>query len=392
MQRSNISYLGSPLSSSTDSIITECERFNDFHLASISISPDNEQILSQFSSFVLSLDPDKAFSQDTGIMPPGVLHIDSNLIIFERPPQYQNVQLIPQVVESIDYDRHDSNLYRLPIPWQVYICTYNIYGGRYYPNSVRMYFMDSSLTGSDILSQRIYLPPLPNFYTSGLLCNPMYASMDDIERYPNDISGVIQASYDWIWNSGTNLDLTMNIVEAHFQLLPLKSKNVPTVFDKDSLNSASLVSSSSFYLDFSSIDFFFKLWEQFQLHEVSSLVWPNASFSDRVVGQMREVQESFLQDFFAENNITDPPSRIVTIESDCEDEDCDCDQEETSRRVYSYSAMDYARYVRSRLSSMLTCGQALNLIRNSNLSSNLHNEHTIENFSRALLANSQLLS
>jgi len=390
MQRSNISFLASSLSSSTNTLIVESEKFNDYHFASIDISSDNEQILSQFSSFVLTLDPDKALSKDTGIMPPGVLHIDSNLIIFERPPQYQNVQLIPQVVETIDYDRHNTSLYRLPIPWQLYICTYSIYGGRYYPNAVRMYFMDSSLTGSDIQTHRIYLPPLPNFYSSGLLCNPMYASMDDVERYPNDVSGVIQASYDWVWNSGTNLDLTMNIVEAHFQLIPLKAKNVPTVFDKDFLNLASLVSSSSFYLDFSSVDLFFKLWEQFQLHEVSSLAWPNSSFSDRVTGEMREVGESFLQDFFAENDITDPPFRTVSIEPECEDEDCDCDKEENTRRVYSYSSMDYARYVRSRLSSMLTCGQALNHIRRANQSSNPYNEYSIETFARGILANSQL--
>lgn len=397
MQQSKISFLRKIFNEDSNTAVIVETQINDiFSSVSLETSSDNQQILSQLSSFVRNLTFDANFSENTGIMPPGVLYIDSNVIIFERPPQYQNIQLIPQVVENIDYDRCHTKLYRLPIPWQVYICSYSIYGGRYYPNSIRMYFMDSSLTGSDISNHRIYLPTLPNFYTSGLLCNPMYASMDDIERYDNNISGVIQASYDWIWNTGTNLDLTMNIVEAFFQLIPLKAKNIPTIFDKDLSNHAPQVYISSFYLDFSSVDFFFNLWEQFDLHEVSSLTWPNSSTSDRVIGEARDLGEVFLQDFFTENNITDPPYRVENNDSECpcqsdsENFDCNCDNSENSRNVYLYNAEHYGRYVRSKLSSMLTLAQALENIRKSNQSHQLYDEDTIFNISRAIVSNAQL--
>lgn len=397
MQPSEISFLRNAHYSFGDTsavLIAESQIIDTVSHASVEISSENEQVLSRLSSFIMNLNSDNIFSKDTGIMPPGVLHIDSNLIIFERPPQYQNIQIIPQIVDHIDYDRHDTTLYRLPVPWQLYVCTYSIYGGRYYPNSVRMYFMNSSITGSDISNHRVYLPTLPNFYTSGLLCNPMYASMEDVERYDNSIAGVIQASYDWVWNSGTNLDLTMNIVEAYFQLLPLKAEGIPTVFDKDLTSSASQVHISSYFLDFSSIDFFFKLWEQFDIHEVSSLVWPNSSTSDRVATEVRSVGESFLQDFFAENNITDPPYRVETSECDCQcdDEECDCECEcdLSEQNVYLYNQAQYGRYVRSRLSSMTTCGKVLDHIRAANHASNAYDEYTILNISRAIIANSSL--
>ena len=401
MQPSKISVLRNAHYSFGDTssvLIAESQIIDTLSSASVEISSENEQLLSQLSSFILNLNSDNVFSRDTGIMPPGVLHIDSNIIIFERPPQYQNIQIIPQIVDNIDYDRHELKLYRLPIPWQLYICTYSIYGGRYYPNSLRMYFMNSSMTGSDILSHRIYLPTLPNFYTSGLLSNPMYASMEDVERYENNITGVIQACYDWVWNSGTNLDLTMNIVEAYFQLSALKAKGVSTVFDKDSTFSASPINISSYFLDFSAIDFFFKLWEQFDLHEVSSLAWPDSSTSDRVVSEMRILGESFLQDFFAENNITDPPYRVDTnsfeCDCQCDDEECDCqcecDQSETTNNVYLYNETQYQRYVRSRLCSMITCGQVLDHIRSANHAANAYDEYTILNISRAIISNSQL--
>ena len=35
--------------------------------------------------------------------------------------------------------------------------------------------------------------------------------MEDIEKYPKDLSGIIASAYDWIWNSGFNFDITESI-------------------------------------------------------------------------------------------------------------------------------------------------------------------------------------
>jgi hypothetical protein len=59
----------------------------------------------------------------------------------------------------------------------------------------------------------VFLPVLPNFYSNGLLCRPFYASADDINMYSKDISGVIAAAYDSVWNSGWNTDLVDTIID-----------------------------------------------------------------------------------------------------------------------------------------------------------------------------------
>jgi hypothetical protein len=61
-----------------------------------------------------------------------------------------------------------------------------------------------SKTGFD---QPVYSPVLPNFFGNGQLCRPFYPTLDDVDKYSKDISGVIASAYDSIWNSGWNLDL-----------------------------------------------------------------------------------------------------------------------------------------------------------------------------------------
>lgn len=294
---------------------------------------------------------------ETGIMPPGVLAINHFSIIYERPPQFQNIQVIPQTVDNINYDNSDMRMYRLPIPWQLYICTYSIYNDRYYPNSVRMFFMNSSLTNSDINNHRLYLPPLPNFYSSALLCNPMFASMEDVERYENNIAGVIQASYDWIWNSGTNLDLTMAVVEAFYQLPAIAESGTATVLDKVNSRYYSSKYSDNYYLPFMHIDALFTAWETYELHEISNLVWPNVSSSDRVYFDTRDIGDSMIPQYFAHAGI-DPDTPIEPTYSSCDDEECeDCHSED-----YLYDRSDYTRFVRANLSNIRTFEDAYNQV------------------------------
>ena len=48
----------------------------------------------------------------------------------------------------------------------------------------------------------------------------MYESMEDIDGYSKDLSGVIASAYDWIWNSGFNHDLTENFYHVIRQRVP----------------------------------------------------------------------------------------------------------------------------------------------------------------------------
>lgn len=329
---------------------------------SIIVGNDSSPLIVQDTSTLanfLSKASDPKFNElDTGIMPPGVLNVNNFSVIYERPPQFQNIQVIPQTVDNINYKNSDIHIYRLPIPWQLYICTYSVYNGRYYPNSVSMFFMNSSLTNSDILNHRVYLPTLPNFYTSALLCNPMFASMEDIERYDNNISGVIQASYDWIWNSGTNLDLTMTMVEAFYQLPSLTQSGIPTVFDKIGPKYFECVGLDTYYLQFSYIDMFFKHWETYQLHEISNLTWPTVSSSSRLVIESREIGDSLVPEYFAHLGISSDTPIDPVYSSSCDDEEC----EECYSEDYLYDRQDYLRYVRAKLRNVITFQDAYNQI------------------------------
>ena len=61
--------------------------------------------------------------QDTGLLPPGVKAIFPNIVVFERPPAYQNVFYIPDTVHQNMLDT--QQVYRIPLPWQLYIAVYN---------------------------------------------------------------------------------------------------------------------------------------------------------------------------------------------------------------------------------------------------------------------------
>jgi hypothetical protein len=169
-------------------------------------------------------------------MPPGVRAIFPGVVIFERPPTMKLVQHVNNTVSQLQTDPDDLHYdedsdsyyddegnqveyenyvqnqvkdYYIPIPWQLYIATYsNLPSSKYYVNSVRMFFMNSSLHSPNV---ELYAPYIPNFYVNGLLCNPMLDSFDDINRYPKNVSGVIASAYDWVWNTGFNDDLNENI-------------------------------------------------------------------------------------------------------------------------------------------------------------------------------------
>jgi len=82
------------------------------------------------------------------IIPPGLIHIDKNFLVFERPPTHKLINIYNQYLHDINDDTRLYSYY-LPIPWQVYIVEFD-------PNNnrtclVKMFFSKSSLVNFDFL-------------------------------------------------------------------------------------------------------------------------------------------------------------------------------------------------------------------------------------------------
>lgn len=273
--------------------------------------------------------------QDTGILPPGVLYIDDSFIIFERPPSFQNISLIPRIMDDIRYDRNEEKLYRLPIPWQVYMVHYTQCEGengelQLYTSGVRMLFTSGPIQSFDDI---VHLPPLTNLYTNGTLCRPFYESMDDIERYPKNIAGVIQSAYDWVWNSGSNIDLTNCIVQYYIQLRNDIITN--TVFSKADAYLADdikVISQGfgidSYFCGFSYIQKLFLEWEKFSLEEVIDLRWPSPSHEKTMSVGLYNSYLDELMEYVRVNGYVAEDDMHYDEESDfyyqCEERGCSC--------------------------------------------------------------------
>lgn len=160
-----------------------------------------------FYDFLYSLTDKSLNSYPQDIILPGIRFISDNLLIFERPPTMKPYAYTPAYRESIADDSKVNEFY-IPIPWQVYVCTYD--PKEMYLINVKMLFTSSSLSSFD---DNVFTPPLLNFYSNGTLCRPFFSSMEDIDKYPKTYSGIMASAYDWIWNSGTNFDITENISE-----------------------------------------------------------------------------------------------------------------------------------------------------------------------------------
>lgn len=223
---------------------------------------------------------------------PGLRYIDSSVIIFERPPRYENIFLTLSLVDNINSDSI-TNTYRIPIPWQVYVIEYNRTNNRMYACDVRMFFSNKSI---NFMQDEVYLPPLSNFYADSSLCRPTYLELEDIDRYPNTINGVIQEAYDWIWNSGTNLDLT--VTPLHY----LRTAFYNTDFKNSSiLSNLSKVYTSycsnfhSFYAPTEPVSAMFDSWSKLTLSEVCNLRWlypMTPSFKNSFVSSMNSRLDS----------------------------------------------------------------------------------------------------
>lgn len=339
-------------------LITYSENSNQIHYSNYS---DNKSLyftsdyIEPLTSYLSSFTTSNSTLPDTGIMPAGVLNVSENVVVFERPPCYQNIQLIPSVIDNIDYDSSSTYIYRLPIPWTLYFVSYSVYNGTYYPNQIKMFFMNSSLQTADLSSALLFLPPLINFYNDSSLCNPMFDSMDELTRYDNNVSGVINAAYNWIWNTGSNLDLTMNIIEYFFQI-----RSDPSLYsDNPFVDCLIHPHPTTYYLDFKSISTFFHKWEAISLQDVSSITWPNPSHLRSIHTHIADIGTSKLEDWFYQNNVN--PDDYLSSE----------EHYEQTGEMYRYNETKYYSYLRSSLSSPTSFSQAYDSFFSEAFTSNL---------------------
>lgn len=205
---------------------------------------------------------------------PGVRYISPGIVVFERPPMHQVVSYTPDYRDNITTSHSSFDAY-LPIPWQVYVASYNPKDMRLI--SVKMFFANSSLYSE---TQPLYAPPLLNFYSNGELCRPFFPTTEDIEKYPQNITGIIASAYDWIWNSAYNLDITQNIAEYIYNSRYLQFEDYvknTEAYDHFKWLQMHRLSNMSDRLNTQYLISFFKCWESIPLEDISNFAW--ASFS-----------------------------------------------------------------------------------------------------------------
>lgn len=269
---------------------------------------------------------------------PGLRYFGDGLLVFERPPTHKHISFVPTYRDQIN-DDPEYKEYFLPIPWQVYIAKYNPQDMRLL--SVSMFFADSSLYDS---GQTLYAPPLLNFYGNGGLCRPFFASIEDVEKYPQDLSGVMASAYDWIWNSGFNYDITHNIseflVSKNYELMySLIPDNLKTVKIKAVYNW--LVSSQMSYspanLSGSYVTNFYYLWQQVPLQDITNVKWCSPISADFNYLEFDHLKETLAEQWANDNG--------YEINWDSEEDEDDYDPDYHISIYTIYDMEDFHHYI-----------------------------------------------
>lgn len=266
-----------------------------FSSNSFKVTPS--KVIDFLNSFLPSNSSSKDFEPEIYI--PGVRYMTPGIVVFERPPSYQHISVSLAYRDDIN---EDTELYEwyLPIPWQVYIAAYNPVDMRII--DVKMFFTSSTLYSVD---QPVYVPPLFNFYSNGKLCRPFFESMDDFEKYPQNISGIIAAAFDWVWNSGFNKDITENISEFIYRKRHLQfekyitSPSLLSTFNKVKANPLTGIPSS---LHSTYINAFYNAWECVPIEDISSFIWSPYSSADFFYQEMSSYNIRSLIEIYVNNN------------------------------------------------------------------------------------------
>jgi len=286
------------------------------------------------TDFVSSFTKNNYIVKDTGIMPPGLLYATKKYLVFEKPPCYENVSIIYKQVDGIDYDSDEENIYRIPVPWQLYIVKYHEVRNEnqieYYTTDVRMYFMKTSLMHPD---QEMFMVPIPNFYSNGDLCRPFFSDMDDIEKYSKDFAGVIESAYDWVWNSGTNLDLTETVAK-YYSFYQDKPEN--TILQKFTVPFTREINKENYYIGDNYVAALFKAWESIDLHEISNINWVKNSQNPRFHSDFSNARTNLIGEYLQTIDQSSQMHRNLDCCDSCSEyddeqdeytnsEDCECE-------------------------------------------------------------------
>lgn len=318
-----------------------------------SVNGDFLKELATFNNYLASFTTDNNIVKNSGIMPPGVRMVNNEFVVFERQPEYKNIFVVPKMINDMgqNVDNEEVYSYRIPLPWQLYIVQYStVYDDngdpQLYPVNVRLHFMQSSLHDID---QQVFLAPLPNFYTNGNLCRPMFSSMDEIDRYEKDISGVIAAAYDWVWNCGTNLDLTESVAQMslQMQLDELNQTAFPDLISRSNLR----LYHFAYYAPWNFIQSFLESWENIPLSDISDKLWPSNSLAVNFNHERSNLIATHLQEYLGKVNI-DPSYELHYDEENDTEYQCEYDEElpldqqcNCLQPNASYDMIEFLKYV-----------------------------------------------
>lgn len=203
---------------------------------------------------------------DSSILIPGLRFSSPGLVVFERPPTKKLIQYVDYNLDGLyELEQEDQepeiHEYYIPVPWQVYIATYSLMpSSKYRVTSIRMYFSNTPLNHKDVT---LYMPYIHNFFTNGALCNPRFEYADEIERYDQNLQGVISSAYDWIWNTGFNADLYECIAETVSQCY--RNNSIVSEYRKNSTSYSNLTTD------------FYSALSNYEPHDVVAETWANPS-------------------------------------------------------------------------------------------------------------------
>lgn len=232
---------------------------------------------------------------------PGIRYLSDTVLIFERPPTMKPYSYKPTYRESVDSST-GSEEYFIPIPWQVYICSFNPLTMKLV--SVKMLFAKSSLSSFEDL---LYSPPLLNFYSNGMLCRPFFESMEDIDKYPLNYSGIMASAYDWVWNSGTNFDITENISQflrskLFFQFEKYVANN-PDLKQHYNIMQNNPIQSNPTSLHYKLVKAFFSCYSEVPIQEVCNLDFNNPTTEDFYYLENNNSLQYLNERFIEENSL-----------------------------------------------------------------------------------------
>ena len=263
------------------------------------------------------------------------------MIIFEMPPSMRHVSYQHAYRDNANGDTYRQ--YYVPVPWQVYIA---IFSDEMRLVDVQMYFSKTSLYSPD---QQLYCPPMLNFYSNGALCRPFLSSIEDIEKYPKTISGIIASAFDWVWNTGFNWDITEQICEYLFskKYQSMASLVDPNFYRKCEIYFQDVTPGNHAHPKV--VDFLFELWQSIKLEDVLKIDW----ISFCVYGQfyyqslglyLNNDFPEYLENYISSNNIDIIPEDEIEDEESAQAREDDINsiiQSLSFRKVFSPHLYDY---------------------------------------------------